>query len=190
MTTSTHKPPSEPLGIVQAWMHTASAQRSMAQLVARTVADTLAAQIPGAAYLTLTIQEEDTPRDRELFPATVRDAAGQILFAFEDELPALGSEHVELRAQWGDLDPDDAFALRTLLRWLYIAGAVFDHFPTDLLGEDDDAEEDMLCLPLSQQARPERAHVEGEDHWGVETRRLRPYPTEQHQATSGVGAVQ
>ncbi|GJF30310.1 hypothetical protein KNE206_30100 [Kitasatospora sp. NE20-6] len=155
-----------------AWLATVDAQRDMARLVARTIADTLSAQLPGAAYLTLMIQE-DTERDEHLFPESVRDTAGDVLFDFEGHMPPLGPEHAELRAQWGNLAPDDPFALRTMLRYLYINGAVFDRLPEDLDDSGDDDE--VPCLLLSAEARPHEWEHEGEDTWDVEARRLRPY---------------
>ncbi|GAA4981405.1 hypothetical protein [Kitasatospora paranensis] len=157
---------------IPAWLATVDAQRSLARLVARTIADTLTTQFPGAAYLTLMIQEE-TPRDWQLFPENVRNATGDVLFDFEGAMPPLGPEHAELRAQWGHLAPNDPFALRTMLRYLHINGAVFDRLPEDLDDSDDD--EVRLCLLLSAEARPHKWEHEGDDPWDVETRRLRPY---------------
>jgi hypothetical protein len=172
--TSSIASPASPLGAVDAWRQAAEAQRRAARDVGRTIADTLSVQFPGAAYLTLKVQE-DTPRDWELFPETVRDPAGHVLFDFATDLPPLPPEHGELRKQWGALNPANAFDVRALLRFLYIAGAVFDRLPEDLEGEDDDAEQERLCLLLSPQARPATWEAEDPDHWQVEARRLRPY---------------
>ncbi|MFB8236137.1 hypothetical protein ACFC58_06255 [Kitasatospora purpeofusca] len=161
---------------ISAWLDTATAQRARARDVAQLIADTLAAQFPGAAYLTLWL-DEDTPRGWELFTNAVRDDSGAALFDFDEDLPALGPEHAELARRWGNRDYRNGFTLRAVLRELYIAGAVFDRLPEDLEEELDEFGEDdeVLCLLLSSEARPREWQHEGPDDWGVEARRLRPY---------------
>ncbi len=175
MNTPVHAPadPAPPTAPFTAWLAAAEAQRKQARRVARLVADTLAVQFPGAAYLTLYVEDEN-PRDWHLLLQDVRDGVGAVLFDFRvgAQMPDLGPEHDELRSSWGDLDCANDTDLRAVVRLLYIAGAVYDRLPVDL--DDSSEDEEVLCMLLSAEARPYE-WCQYPDRWGVEERRLRPY---------------
>lgn len=156
---------------IEEWEESAAAQRTAARGVARLIADTLRAQLPGAAYLVLTSDPEHE-RATCLFPHSVRDEAGAVLYDFEDHLLPPVEHGTPLSAAWADLSPRDAFDLRFILRCLYTAGAVFDTYPADLRADGDPEEESLPCLLLSPAARPELQYENDED---AGQRLLRPY---------------
>ncbi|WP_431921440.1 hypothetical protein [Nonomuraea jabiensis] len=139
-------------GVEPAWQHSLTGLYGLGHQMARLIADTLRLQFPDAAYLVLFIDEEMEDRDYELFPHSIRDANGEIIYDFSDAcLPPIDDERA--KSAWGHLNPRDAFQLRWLLRQLYIVGHRFDNLPEDLLHEED-GEVAPPCLLLSEQARP------------------------------------
>ncbi|MFJ5927969.1 hypothetical protein ACIQF6_35780 [Kitasatospora sp. NPDC092948] len=159
------------------WHAATQTQRELARDVARLIADTLSAMFPGAAYLTMMI-DEDADRDWELGLDTVRDGSGAPLLVFDDDsdLPELGPEHEELGRRWGSLNHRSPLDLLGVLRDLYNAGAVFDRLPLDLdlddyFGDDDE----VVCMLLSPEGRPYEWELPDPDNWNVGSRRLRPY---------------
>ncbi|MFJ1757597.1 hypothetical protein [Kitasatospora sp. NPDC088134] len=169
--------PVETHSALAAWRAVTLAQRELARDIARLIADTLAAMFPGAAYLTMTIDDDADP-DCELFPDTVRDGSGTVLLAFDDDtdLPELGPEHEELDRRWGSFNYRSPLSLRGVLRNLFHAGAVFDRLPLDLDLDDyygDD--EEVVCMLLSPEGRPYEWELPSPDNWDVGSRGLRPY---------------
>ncbi|MEU5436489.1 hypothetical protein AB0G73_24350 [Streptomyces sp. NPDC020719] len=131
-------------------------QRAAAQDIARLIAETLRAQFPAAAYLAMTIEGE-REAFTQLFPHSVRDAAGGILCDFEDHLLPPVAHSSPLNTAWGKLSPRDPFDLRTVLRLLFHGGGQFDDYPENLRIEGDEPEGVwMPCLLLSDAARPAR----------------------------------
>ncbi|GAA3372307.1 hypothetical protein GCM10017744_103300 [Streptomyces antimycoticus] len=124
-----------------------------AQGLARTIADTLTAMYPTAAYLALERDGDD--RDR-LWLHSIRDITGRILWdtASSSPLPALAD--AELRQAWGRMDPCVPSNLGGLINSLAAVGALFDFLPDAAAHEDDpkDPDPDLLCLTLSDQAEP------------------------------------
>jgi hypothetical protein len=133
--------------------------------LARTIADTLTAMYPSAAYLVL---ERDEDEPDLLFFDSIRDVTGRILCDFEPPslLPELTDR--ELREAWGELDPRTPRNLLNVIRRLSDVGGCFDFLPDSADHEDDPGDLDLLCLLLSDQAEP------GLWDWGGEAI-LRPY---------------
>ncbi len=166
---------------IASWTQVLHQQRTAARSIARLVADTLRTQFPQAAYLVLSI-DYDRDLATDLFPASLRDANGQILNDFANsELPPL-PDGSPLRSLWGPHSPTDFYQVRYILRTLRLSGAAFDDYPTDLRTDHDD-EGYIPCLLLSTQARPEQWTYDVEDD-DYNERLLRPYST-QHPPQTG-----
>ncbi|NUK53368.1 hypothetical protein HRW14_24460 [Streptomyces lunaelactis] len=135
--------------------------------LARTIADTLTAMYPSAAYLVLERDEDDAD---VLWLHSIRDVTGHVLCDFEppSALPELTD--AELRLAWGELDPQRPTDLLHLVRRLEDAGGRFDFLPDSAAREDDpgDSGPSLLCLLLCDQAEP------GLWDWGGDAI-LRPY---------------
>ncbi|MER5638252.1 hypothetical protein ABT095_14985 [Kitasatospora sp. NPDC002227] len=141
---------------------------------ARTVAATLAAQFPGAAYL---VVERNHDVDEAPRPHSVLGPEGRVLHRFdESRLPTVPAD---LAALWAPADPVQEEVLTDLLVLLASFGFDFDDLPEDLPElADEDFPLRVECLLLSEKGRPLR-----EEPW---PRTLRPaHPVA---AVEGAGA--
>ncbi|UYQ60656.1 hypothetical protein [Streptomyces peucetius] len=114
--------------------------------LARTIADTLPAMYPSAAYLVMERDEDD--RD-VLWLHSIRDITGHILCDFEPGSSALPDlTDTELRQAWGELDPHRPSDLLHLVRRPEDVGGCFDFLPDSAEREDDpgDSGPSLLCL--------------------------------------------
>ncbi|MFI6689026.1 hypothetical protein [Streptomyces sp. NPDC050485] len=133
--------------------------------LARTIADTLTAMYPGAAYLVLRWDQDDDV----LWLQSIRNTTGVILCDFDTpaELPELTD--TDLRQAWGDLDPRQPVNLLALIRLMEDTGGRLDFLPETAEHEDDPHEgPSLVCILLSEKAEP------GLWDWGG-TAVLRPY---------------
>lgn len=122
--------------------------------LARTIADTLTAMYPSAAYLVLERDEDDAD---VLWLHSIRDVTGGILCDFEPASAALpGLTDADLRQAWGELDPQLPGDLLDLVRRMGDVGGCFDFLPDSAERDDDpgDSGPSLLCLLLSDQAEP------------------------------------
>lgn len=134
--------------------------------LARTIADTLTAMYPSAAYLVLERDDDDSD---VLWLHSIRDVSGGLLCDFASAaLPGLAD--AELRQAWGELDPEQPWNLLHLIRRMEHVGGCFDFLPDSAERDDDpgDSGPSLLCMLLSDQAEP------GLWNWGGE-KILRPY---------------
>lgn len=162
------------------WRQAQKDQQDDAQGLALLIADTLRAQIPGAAYLVFHVDDSydaETGRDLELH--SVRAADGTVLHTFHDLLPVPDAgRHREIARAWRDARlPRTGQDLAGLMQPMRAAGLVFDDYPEQLhlyghpvLGNDP---EHVLCMLLSDSAHPEQWDLK--DVFGP--RLLRPYGT-------------
>jgi hypothetical protein len=162
------------------WRRTQEDQQHDAQGLALLIADTLRAQVPGAAYLVFHINDSydaETGRDLELH--SVRAADGVALHGFHDPLPGLDTDRDrELVHAWQDAGlPRTDSDLAALMQPMRAAGLVLDDYPEQLhmyghpvYGNDA---EHSLCMLLSDSAHPEQWDLQ--EVFGP--RLLRPYGT-------------
>ncbi|WP_329155766.1 hypothetical protein OIU91_41135 (plasmid) [Streptomyces sp. NBC_01456] len=164
-----------------AWRRAQEDQQQDAQGLALLIADTLRAQIPGAAYLVFHINdsyEAETGRDLELH--SVRGTDGRVLHGFRDDsLPGLGLDrHRELVHAWRDAGlPRTGADLNALMQPMRAAGLVLDDYPEPLYLQGHPCyrndTEHLLCMLLSDSAHPEQWDLQ--EVFGPQL--LRPYGT-------------
>ncbi|MEU9064973.1 hypothetical protein AB0D13_40635 [Streptomyces sp. NPDC048430] len=124
------------------------AARDQARGLARTIADTLTAMYPDAAYLVMHHDEDEV-----LWLHGIRDTV--VVCDFEEAALAAPVADSELRRAWGDLDPQQPRHLLHLVRRLEDVGGCFDILPDTAYHDSDNGEDGLLCLLLSEQAVPE-----------------------------------
>ncbi|MFF4276198.1 hypothetical protein [Streptomyces sp. NPDC001536] len=157
--------PLRQLASVGEWESATSAVCGVGNRLARTLADTLRALYPSAAYL---VMERDEHND-DLSPHSIRDDQGKILYRFSYEWPRDGYPPYEnrlpdtfrlMRAVWDPYDPENPAHVAELIDQLQRFGCLFDHMPHDLPAPDNPNRREP-CLLLSETARPERWEAGG-----------------------------
>lgn len=132
---------------------------------ARTVAATLSAQFPGAAYL---VVERSDDVDEAPLLHSVLGASGLALHRFDGS--RLPSVPVGLAELWSPADPSREEVLAELLVLLASFGFGFDELPEDLPELPDESSQLRVeCLLLSGEGRPFRG-----EPWPRTLRPVRP----------------